>query len=328
MRKGVQKRKETSEPGPESSATGGQAVLPTNKWEGVFTHSGDGAYSMQQWKPCYKFRHAYGNLSYEDPQPFMRMSMAIGATEGIVSALTALLADQQACKKTRRGTAFGADKEDKAPRQLRIYFGWPDWYAEEYDFEYEAFKDHRMPEALWRQKQLGELLGSCEQLESLHLENMEFYSARPQAQLQAFFGNLHACAQLKRLAVVNNANGGENLKDIIPEARKLPLRELDLSGNRLHRETWYPEEAEERARETAFVELLGTLGQCKTLETLSLADMRLRFKTADDESTRCVLRLMQELHLLTALTLTNNMIHEEAKAAIEAAAPARIVVEF
>ena len=185
-----------------------------------------------------------------------------------------------------------------------------------------------MPEALWRQKQLGELLGNCSQLESLHLENMEFYSLQSKANVQDFFGNLHACMQLRKLAVVNNANGGGNLKQIIPEVRRMPLRELDLSGNRLYRETLYPVEEEERARETAFVELLGTLGQCKTLESLSLADMRLRFKTPDDESTRLVLHLMQQLPLLKALTLSRNKIKDEAKAAIEAAVPATLVVVF
>ena len=93
---------------------------------------------------------------------------------------------------------------------------------------------------------------------------------------QLYFANLHACAQLKKLAVVNNAYGGGDLQQINPEVRKMPLRELDLSGNRLYREDMFPVE-EERERETAFVELLGTLGECKTLQSLSLADMNLVF---------------------------------------------------
>ena len=118
------------------------------------------------------------------------------------------------------------------------------------------------------------------------------------------------------------------MPQIIPEVRKLPLRELDLSGNRLYREKMFPGEAEERARERVFVELLGTLDECKTLEALSLADMRLRFKTPDDESTRLVLRLMQELPLLTALKLGKNRMSPEVQVVIETAAPATLVVEF
>jgi hypothetical protein len=203
-----------------------------------------------------------------------------------------------------------------------------DWWGEEYDFEYETLKDSKFEEALWRQEQLGALLGRCEQLERLRLENMEFYTLKIYANVQLFFANLRECAKLKKLAVVNNAYGGSDLQQIIPEVRKLPLRELGLSDNRLYREKIYPVEEEECARETVFVELLGTLGECKTLEALSLADMRLRFKTPEDESTRFVLCLMQELPLLTALKLGKNKMNPEAQSVIEVVAPATLVVEF
>ena len=324
----MQKRKTTPEPAPQGNTTAGAGALSQNKWEEIFTSSGDGKYSMEQWNPCYKFKPAYGNLSYGDPQPRMRMTISIGKMAVIVDAFTALLAEPQTCKKTRRGTFFGTDREDKAPKELHIYGGWPDWWGEEFDFEYEALMDSKFEEALWRQEQLGALLGRCEQLESLRLENMEFYKFKVYANVQDFFANLRGCAKLKKLAVVNNAYGGGDLPQIIPEVRKLPLRELDLSGNRLYREKMFPVVAEERARETAFVELLGTLGECKTLEALSLADMRLRFKTPDDESTRLVLRLMQELPLLTALKLGKNRMSPEVQVAIETAAPATLVVEF
>ncbi len=64
------------------------------------------------------------------------------------------------------------------------------------------------------------------------------------------------------------------------------------------------------------MELLVTLGECKTLVSLSLADVNLMLGALDDGTTRCVLRLMQELPLLKALNLSKNKIKAEAKAAI------------
>ena len=304
-----------------------------NKWEEIFTRMGDGGsrYIMQPWEPCPKFGRNHTNLHYPDTQGFMRMSIALGKMETIVEAFSAMLCTQQTCKKTRRGTVFGVDKEDKAPKELLIYGGWHDWENEQYDFQYEALKDRRMDEALWRQEQLGALLGRCEELESLHLENMEFYTLPKKAAVQCFFANLRDCAKLKKLAVVNNAYGGARMRDIIPEVSKLPLRELDLRGNRLYREDMFPEEEEERERETAFLELLGMLGTCKTLESLSLSDMNLMLgpgPAQDDATTRVVLRLMQELPLLKELNLSENEIHADAQAAIEAAKPATLEVVF
>ena len=135
---------------------------------------------------------------------------------------------------------------------------------------------------------------------------------------QLYFANLHACAQLKKLAVVNNAYGGGDLQQINPEVRKMPLRELDLSGNRLYREDMFPVE-EEREREAAFVELLGTLGECKTLGSLSLTDMNFVFmwKIPEDIVTIYVLRLMLEVPLFKTLNLSKNQITPEVKTTIQ-----------
>jgi hypothetical protein len=308
-------------------------VQQTSNWEETFTRMGDGdcRYIMQPWEPCPKFGRNHTNLHYPDTQGFMRMSIALGKMETIVEAFSAMLCTQQTCKKTRRGTVFGAVKEDKAPKELLIYGGWPDWENEQYDFKYEALKDHKFDAALWRQEQLGTLLGRCEELESLHLENMEFYTLPNKTSVQDFFVNLRGCSKLKKLAVVNNANGGAHMRDIIPEVRKLPLRELNLTGNRLYREDMFPEEEVELERETKFLEILDMLGTCKTLESLSLADMNLMLgpgPAQDDATTRVVLRLMQELPLLKALDLSENEIHADAQAAIEAAAPATLEVVF
>ena len=83
MRKGAQKRKESSGPGPEGGVAGGAGAQEKEKWEEIFTDEGNGKYSMEQWKSAYKFRHAYGNLSYDDPQPFMCMSTSIATNGGL-----------------------------------------------------------------------------------------------------------------------------------------------------------------------------------------------------------------------------------------------------
>ena len=140
--------------------------------------------------------------------------------------------------------------------------------------------------------------------------------------------NLRECAKLNKLVLINNSCGGCFLDAIIPEVVQLPLRHLELRGNRLYRADLFPVKEEEEARERAFVELLGTLGKCKTLEKLSLADMNLVFVAADDMTTRMVLRLMQELPLLTALSLCENEMDPAARAALEAAKPAKLQITF
>ena len=66
--------------------------------------------------------------------------------------------------------------------------------------------------------------------------------------VKLLFVNLHDCAKLKKLAVVNSAYGGGFLDEIIPELVKMPLRELDLSGNHLYREDMFPVEQDELER--------------------------------------------------------------------------------
>ena len=319
--------------GQQSGAAGGAAVQQTNKWERIFTQLGEGGtrYIMEPWDPLPQFGRAYTNSHYPDTQGFMRMVTALGMMESITEALNELLCSQQKCKKTRSGKVFSTEKEDKAPTELLIYGGWHDWEGTQYDYQYEARDARRYDEALYRQEQLGALLGRCQELESLHLENMEFYWKPKEANVQCFFANLRNCYKLKKLVVVNQADGGDRMGYIIPEVCKLPLRELDLSGNRLYRNDMFPVEEEELERETNFLEILGMLGTCKTLESLSLADMNLMLgpgPAQDDATTRVVLRLMQELPLLKALDLSENQIHADAQAAIEAAKPATLEVTF
>jgi hypothetical protein len=319
--------------GQQSGAAGGAAVQQTNKWEREFSQVGEGGtrYIMQPWDPLPRFGRSHVNSHYPDPQGFMRMNTALAVMESITKALNELLCSQQKCKKTRSGKVFGMEKEDKAPTELHIYGGWPDWENTRYDYQYEALEAKTYDEGIYRQEELGKALGLCQDLESLRLENMEFYWKPKEQNVQCFFANLRNCYKLKKLAVVNQADGGDRMRFIIPEVCKLPLRELDLTGNRLYRNDMFPVEEEELERETNFLEILGVLGTCKTLESLSLADMNLMLgpgPAQDDATTRVVLRLMQELPLLKTLDLSENEIHADAQAAIEAAKPATLEVTF
>jgi len=309
------------------------AAHDKKKWEDKFTHDGNGRYAMQPWKSAYKFRRPYGNMNYDDPQPFMRMCMGLAVMEGIVQSLQAMLGyiEAQQVNKTRRGTIFGDKVLDAPlmPTELVIYGGWPDC-AEEFDYQYEAVKDRSLDRALYFQKQLGDAIGMCASLESLHLENMEWYYNAKDTSVKLFFVNVRRCEKLKKLAVVNNVNGGCFLEKIIPEVRKMKgLQHLDLTGNRLYREDTYPDPAVELARETAFVDLLATLGQCKTLVSLKLADMNLKITPAPDDMTRAmVMRLTQDLPLLETLDLSSNDLDGEAMAAICFAAPSKLKIVF
>ena len=191
-------------------------------------------------------------------------------------------------------------------------------------------KDRSLDKALWLQKQLGDAIGMCPSLESLHLENMEWYYNAKDTSVQLFFVNVRRCEKLKKLAVVNNVNGGCFLKNIIPEVLKMKgLQQLDLTGNRLYRDEQYGDKDQEDARETAFVDLLATLGQCETLVSLKLADMNLNIAPApDDMTTRMIIRLMQELKDLTKLDLSENEIHEDAQVAICRASPFQLMIIF
>jgi hypothetical protein len=162
------------------------------------------------------------------------------------------------------------------------------------------------------------------------LQNMQWYVHKNKQGVKLFFVNVRQCAKLTKLALVNNTCGGCFLGTIIPEVLPLPLRVLDLRGNRLYREDRFADEGENEARETAFVELLGTLGRCKTLVQLSLADMNLQFKTkkGEDQTTRCVLRLMQELPLLEALRLNDNEMTPQAKLRLQQKKPAMLEITF
>lgn len=111
--------------GQESGAGGGSVVQQTNKWEEIFTPLGEGGnhYIMETCQPLPKFGRSYTNLNYPDTQGYMRMCTALSIMKTIVEAFDAMICEQQTCKKTRRGTVFGADKEDKAPKELLIYGG-------------------------------------------------------------------------------------------------------------------------------------------------------------------------------------------------------------
>jgi hypothetical protein len=264
------------------------------------------------------------------------MSIGLSKMKGIIEALTALARENPPAKKTRSGAAFAlgqaGEGDSKTVKHLRICGGWPDWEAD-FDYSWEANKAQRMQEAVWLQEQLGAGIGMCAELESLHLENMEWYVHKNKKGVKLFFVNLRNCDKLTKLALINNTCGGCFLDVIIPEVLQLPLRELDLRGNRLFREDRFPEEGENEARETAFVELLGTLGECKTLVHLSLADMNLEFQTTkgrtrEDQTTRCVLRLMQELPLLKALRLSDNEMTPQAKLRLQQKKPAMLEITF
>jgi hypothetical protein len=315
---GMQKRKACSEPAPEAS-----------KWTEEITYCGDGRYVMLPWDPCPQFRKSSSAYA-QDPQPLMRMSIGLSVTKRILTALDALAHEMQPAKKTRSGVAFEAGKDDsKTVKHLRICGGWPDWEAD-YDHNGAARKDYNIKNALCLQQQLGAGIAIFSELESLILQNMQWYVHKNKQGVKLFFVNLRKCAKLTKLALVNNTCGGCFLDAIIPEVLPLPLRVLDLRGNRLYREDMYPEEGEIEARERAFVELLGTLGECKTLVQLSLADMNLEFGglVSDDMTTRMVIRLMQELPSLNTLDLRDNEITELGKAVLEAAKPAALVLVF
>jgi hypothetical protein len=180
------------------------------------------------------------------------------------------------------------------------------------------------------QEQLGDAIGMCAPLESLHLENMEWYCNAKDTSVKLFFVNVRRCEKLKKLAVVNNVNGGCFLKNIIPEVIKMKgLQQLDLTGNRLYRDEQYGDKDEEDARETAFVDLLATIGQCETLVSLKLADMNLKITRAPDDMTRrMIISLMQQLPLLETLDLSGNELDGEAMAAICFAAPCKLKIVF
>jgi hypothetical protein len=66
---------------------------------------------------------------------------------------------------------------------------------------------------------------------------------------------------------------------------------------------------------------------------LSLADMNLEFQTTkgrtrEDQTTRCVLRLMQELPLLKALRLSDNEMTPQAKLRLQQKKPAMLEITF
>lgn len=319
---GMQKRKASSE-----TAPAGEEL-----WAEYFTYADDGRYAMQPWKPCPTFLGGTSAYNWTDPQPRMRMHIALANIKAIIKALNAMLHQMPPAKKTRSGAAFAYGKQvedDKALRHLYIYGGWNDWQAD-YDHNGAAVDEYRMLEALHWQEQLGATIGLCGELETLTLKNMMWYVHKDKEGVKQFFVNLRSCEKLSKLAVVNNNCGGCLLDAIIPEVLQLPLRVLDLTGNRLYRSNMFPVEEEEVARETAFVELLGTLGQCKTLESLSLADMNLEFKTkkGKEQTTRCVLRLMQELPLLKALKLSDNQMTPQAKLRLEQRKPAMLQITF
>ncbi len=323
---GTQKRK----------ATGLEPSGDKKEWEEYFTYDGTGRgtgrFEMQPWKPCPLFRGGTSPYNWTDPQPRMRMSIGLAKMKGIVKALNAMLHEMQPSKKTRSGAAFALGQpgeDDKAPKQLRIHGGWADWQAD-YDHNGAAVAEYRIKEALHWQEQLGATIGLCGELESLSLRHMQWYAHKDKKGVKLFFVNLRSCEKLKKLSVVNNTCGGCFLDVIIPEVVQMPLRVLDLSGNRLYREDMYPEEGEIEARERAFVEVLGTLGECKTLESLGLADMNLEFKTKKgcEQAMQCVLRLMQELPLLKALKLSENQMTPQAKAKLEKAKPVMLEIAF
>jgi hypothetical protein len=263
----------------------------------------------------------------------MRMSMGLGVMDCIVKNFQAMLVyiEAQQVKKTRKGTNFGDKVLDAPPMptELVIYGGWPDC-TEEFNYQHEAVKDNSLDRALWLQEQLGDAIGMCAPLESLHLQNMEWYCNKNDTSVKLFFVNVRRCTELKKLAVVNNVNGGCFLKNIIPEVLKMKgLQHLDLTGNRLYREEMFPVAEDELARETAFVDLLGTLGQCETLVSLKLADMNLKIAPApDDMTTRMIILLMQELKDLTMLDLSENEIHVDAQVAICRASPGKLMIIF
>ncbi len=327
---GKQKRKANNQ---QPTATGGAAAHDKKKWEDTFTHDGNGRYAMQPWKPCHVFRRASGNLNYQDPQPFIRMSEALAAMQRIVQNFHAMLVyiEAQQVNKTHKGTIFGDKVLDAPPMptELVIYGGWPD-RTEQFDYQNEEVKDHSLGRALWFQEQLGDAIGMCAPLESLHLENMEWYYNDKNTSVKLFFVNVRHCEKLKKLAVVNNVNGDCFLKNIIPEVLKMKgLQQLDLTGNRLYRDAEYGDKDEEDARETAFVDLLATLGQCETLVSLKLADMNLKITPApDDMTTRMIISLMQQLPLLDTLDLSGNELDGETMSPICFVAPSKLKIVF
>ena len=333
---GTQKRKAGSETAPAGGVAGVAGGQDEEGWAEEFTYDGEGGYVMQPWKPCPKFRKSSSAYA-EDPQPFMRMSIGLSVMKRINKALYALAVEMQPAKKTRSGAAFEEGKDDsKTVRHLRICGGWPDWEAD-FDLIWEAVKAHNIGEAVWLQEHLGAIIGTCAELESLTLQNMQWYVHKNRKGVKLFFVNVRQCAKLTKLSLVNNSCGGCFLDVIIPEVLPLPLRVLDLRGNRLYREDRFPDEEDNRARERAFVELLGTLGKCKTLVQLSLADMNLEFGPAAgdmttfiaaDMTTSMVIGLMQALPLLTRLDLRENEMDESAQAALEAAKPAALELVF
>jgi hypothetical protein len=258
----------------------------------------------------------------------MRMSIGLSVTKCIITALDALAHEMQPAKKTRSGAAFEEGRDDSTTvKHLRICGGWPDWQAD-YDHNGEAIKDHSIKKALWLQGQLGAGIAMCAELESLTLQNMQWYAHKNRHGLQRFFANLRRCAKLSKLALVNNTSGGCFLDSILPELLPLPLRVLDLRGNRLFRDDMYPEPDEIEARERAFVALLATLARCKTLHQLSLADMNLSLGglVCDDMTTRMLIRLMHELPCLNRLDLRDNEMTELGKAVLQAAKPPALVL--
>jgi len=302
----------------------------STKWGRIFTQDGT-KYTMQPWSPPPIIGRYPTSLHYKDTQGLWRSSFARSNMQEIVEALDDLLNTQQKSKRTRSGKVFYMDNEDRSPTELHIYGGWNDWDDSRFDYQHEAHKERTYDEALYLQEQLGTMLGRCAGLESLRLENMELYWKPGKANVQSFFENLRNCHNLKKLAVVNQNDGGDKMRLIIPEVCKLPLRELDLSGNQLYRNDMFPEPVEELERETNFLKVLDMLGTCKTLESLSLADMNLMLgpgPAQDDATTRFVLRLMQELKALKALDLSENFIHADAQAAIEEAKPVTLEVTF
>jgi len=319
---GMQKTKASSEFAPEGD----------KEWAEYFTYALDGRYAMKPWNACPTFLGGTSAYNWTDPQPRMRMHIGLAKVKGIIGALKAMLDEMPPGEERRSHAKYAYHNDfddDKAPKHLYIYGGWNDWEAD-YDHNGAAVDEYRIEEAVHWQEQLGATIGLCTELETLTLQNMMWYVHKDKEGVQQFFVNLRSCEKLGKLALVNNNCGGCFLDAIIPQVVQMPLRVLDLTGNRLYREDRFSDDEEDRARTTAFVHLLATLGECKTLQSLFLADMNLCFMTRKGyaQATQCVLGLMKELPVLEVLKLSDNQMTSEAQVRLEQRKPAMLQITF